>query len=192
MVRLGAFPYLEITDLMLSKNDIIREIKNGSINIDPYDIKSVGPCSVDLHLADKFTVFKTGRALIPGEDHSEITELIDTKGKVFMLSPGQFILASTVEKISLSKSYAAYLDGKSSNARMGIIVHAAGLVNPGTGLKEPTTLTLEIFCMINSTIQLIPGMGIIQISYHQLRSPADIGYDEREGSRYIGLTEPRL
>ncbi|MHA1166667.1 MAG: dCTP deaminase [Candidatus Hodarchaeales archaeon] len=177
---------------MLSKNDIIREIQNGHITIDPFDIKSVGPCSVDLHLADKFTVFKTGKALIPGEDHSDITELVDTKGKAFMLSPGQFILASTVEKISVSKSFAGYLDGKSSNARMGIIVHAAGLVNPGTGLKKPTTLTLEIYCMVNSTIQLIPGMGIIQISYHQLRTPVGIGYDEREESRYVGLTEPRL
>ncbi|MFW9996379.1 MAG: dCTP deaminase [Candidatus Odinarchaeota archaeon] len=181
---------------MLSRRDIIEEIESGDISIDPFDVNSVGPCSVDLHLSDRFTVFKTG-TLIRTKDRTitslrKVTELVDTNNEPFLLSPGQFILASTVERIAISKRFAAYLEGKSSNARLGIIVHAAGLVNPGTGLKKPTTLTLEIFCMVNSTIELVPGMGIIQISFHELKTPADIGYDEREKSRYVGLTNPRL
>jgi len=188
--------------LILGRNDIIDEIKKENIKIDPLDFNSIGPCSIDLHLSDKFTVFKTGTlirmgTLIRSDESTDtnqrnLTELIDTKNEPFFLSPGQFILASTIEKISISKRFAGYLEGKSSNARLGIIVHAAGLVNPGTGLEKPTTLTLEIFCMVNSTVELVPGMGIIQMSFHELKTPAEIGYDERDGSKYVGLSNPRL
>jgi deoxycytidine triphosphate deaminase len=70
------------------------------------------------------------------------------------------------------------------------VVHAAGLVNPGTGLLKPTRLTLEIFCQLNNPVQLIPGMGIMQILFHKLTSKSEIGYDERSSSQYIGLNSP--
>ena len=76
---------------------------------------------------------------------------------------------------------------------MGIVVQAAGLVNPGTGLKDPTTLTLEIAHQANSPVELVPGMPIIQIIFHQLTSESNIGYDDREKSKYIGLdARPRV
>ena len=84
------------------------------------------------------------------------------------------------------------MEGRSSVARLGIVVHAAGLVNPGTGLNKPTRLTLEIYCQLNNPVQLIPGMGIIQILFHELTSSAKTGYDERSSSHYIGLEEPKI
>ena len=100
------------------------------------------------------------------------------------------MLASTSEKISMSKKYAATLEGRSYVARMGVVVHAAGLVNPGTGLQHPTTLTLEIHSSM--PVYLKPGMGIVQIIFHELKSESDEGYDERPQSKYIGLDEPRV
>ncbi|GAG88712.1 unnamed protein product, partial [marine sediment metagenome] len=120
------------------------------------------------------------------------SEVVHTEGEPFLLSPNQFVLAQTSEKITISKNLAATLEGKSSVARLGIVVHAAGLVNPGTGLKSPTTLTLEISQQANSPVELVPGMPIIQIIFHQLSSEATIGYDEREKSKYVGLDEPKL
>lgn len=173
---------------ILSKSDIYNAIKAGEIKIDPYDPELVGPCSVDLHLSSKFSLFRTGIIVSPGTHNH--TEAVDTKGQPFFLSPGHFILASTKEKISLGKKFAATLEGRSYVARMGVVVHAAGLVNPGTGVEKPTTLTLEIHSSM--PVYLQPGMGIVQIIFHELKSEADIGYDERPNSKYIGLDAPRV
>lgn len=173
---------------ILSKTDIFKAIENHEITFDPYSPDNVGPCSVDLHLSSKFSLFRTGVIVSPGTHNH--TEAIDTKGEPFFLSPGHFVLASTKEKISLSKKYAATLEGRSYVARMGVVVHAAGLVNPGTGTKYPTTLTLEIHSSM--PVYLHPGMGIVQIIFHELKSEASIGYDERKESKYIGLDAPRV
>lgn len=173
---------------ILSKKDILLAIEKGDIKIDPFDEKKVGPCSVDLHLSSKFSAFRTGMIVNPASHNH--TELVNTKGEPFFLSPGHFVLASTNEKISISKEYAATLEGRSYVARMGVVVHAAGLVNPGTGMKHPTTLTLEIHSSM--PVYLQPGMGIVQIIFHELKSPSSIGYDERSQSKYIGLEEPRV
>lgn len=173
---------------ILSRKDILSAVDRGDITIDPFSEEAVGPCSVDLTLSSKFSIFRTGMIVRPGEKNH--TEAVDTAGEPFFLSPGHFVLASTQEKLSMSKKYAATLEGRSHVARMGIVVHAAGLVNPGTGLEKPTTLTLEIHSSM--PVYLKPGMGIMQIIFHELTSPADVGYDERTGSRYIGLDAPRV
>lgn len=178
--------------MILSHREIKEAIKNKEIIIDPLSENAIGPCSVDLTLSDKFTVFKTGKLFTPlnREAVKAHSELVATGKEPFTLSPGQFILGQTQEKISVGKHLAGTLEGRSSVARLGIVVHAAGLVNPGTGLLEPTRLTLEIFCQLNNPVQLIPGMGIMQILFHKLTSKSDIGYDERPASQYIGLDEP--
>jgi len=175
--------------MILSRKDILTAIKENKITIDPYNQENVGPCSVDLHLSSKFSVFKHGQPVRLSASLENHTHDVDTKGNPFFLSPGHFVLASTLEKISISKTLAASLEGRSYVARLGVLVHGAGLVNPGTGLIKPTTLTLEIHTSV--PVYLNPGMGIIQIIFHQLSSESDIGYDEREQSRYIGLDGPR-
>jgi len=180
---------------ILSNVDIKKAIKTGEIYIDPFDKDALGPCSIDLTLSDKFTVFTARGTLISPNDRETAqsnSKLIKTDGEPFTLSPGQFILGQTREAIAIPKNIAGTLEGRSSVARLGLVVHAAGLVNPGTGLKKPTTLTLEIYCQINNPIQLIPGMGIMQILFHRLSSPCNIGYDERETSNYIGLENPHV
>ncbi len=181
--------------MILSYQDILAAIDAKEITISPFDKSAVGPCSVDLKLGDTFLVFHHGRLFRPNDrnailKNSEIFRI--DKNESFLLSPNQFVLASTLEKISISKKYAATLEGKSSIARLGIVVQAAGLVNPGTGLKNPTTLTLEIAHQANSPVELIPGMPIIQILYHSLSSESMVGYDDREKSQYIGLDDPRV
>lgn len=181
--------------MILAREDIIVALEKKEIQILPLKSQAaIGPCSVDLHLSGHFTVFKTGNVLSPG-NHAQTTaniEDINTGDHPFLLSPGQFILASTQEKIAVSKSLAATLQGRSSIARMGVVVQAAGLVNPGTGLEKPTTLTLEVFCQANQPVELVPGIAIIQIIFHKLTRETSVGYDERDGSQYVGLESPRL
>jgi dCTP deaminase len=179
----------------MSDREILKAVEKGEVSITPFSAKEMlGPCSVDLHLLDEFRVFKMGRVVDPKGDYSneEVTELIITKGQPFIIAPGQFTLASTVEKIAISKGIAATLEGRSSIARLGIMVHAAGLVNPGTGLTKPSRLTLEVSCQNSSPIKLYPGMKIVQIIFHRLGEPAGTGYDERKSSKFVGLDQPSI
>jgi dCTP deaminase len=179
----------------MSNKEILQAMERGEISIEPFSAEEMlGPCSVDLHLLDEFRVFKAGGVIDPKEDYSSnrVTELINTGGKPFIIAPGQFTLASTVEKIAISRSIAATLEGRSSIARLGIVVHAAGLVNAGTGLIKPSRLTLEVSCENSSPIRLYPGMKIVQMIFHRLGEPATIGYDERKSSRFVGQDQPTL
>ena len=180
---------------MMSDKEILEAMKTGEILIEPFSATDMlGPCSVDLHLLDEFRVFKMGRVVDPQGDNSsdQVTELISTGGKPFIIAPGQFTLASTIEKIAISKGIAATLEGRSSIARMGIMVHAAGLVNPGTGIVKPSRLTLEVSCQNSSPVKLYPNMKIVQIIFHRLGAKATLGYDERKTSRFVGLDKPTV
>ncbi len=160
----------------------------------PFDKSALGPCSIDLTLDSIFRVYHEGDIVDVkrGMAQDEHTELIDTRGEAFVIQPGQFILGQTREAISVSEEYAALLEGRSSVARLGIIVHAAGLVNPGTGTKKPGRLTLEIFCENRSPVALYPGMRIVQIMFVRLSSPAKLAYDLRKTSRYVGQERPDI
>ncbi len=180
--------------MILSDRDILSAIERGEIKIDPFDINMLGPCSVDLTLSSKFRLFRPGTIVDPMslESVERGAELIDTKGEPFLISPGQFVLARTREKIAISKRLAAVLEGRSSIARLGVIVHAAGLINPGSGLKKPVPMILEIFCENTSPVKLYPGMRIVQIMFLKLSSPAKVGYDERPSSLFVEQKEPGL
>ena len=180
--------------MMLSDVDILNAMDNGEIAIDPFDKSALGPCSIDLTLDSIFRVYHPGGIVdIKGEaPPDKFTELVDTKGEPFTIKPRQFILGQTRETVMVSNGYAALLEGRSSIARLGIIVHAAGLVNPGTGIKRPSKLTLEIFCENTSPVVLYPGMRIVQIMFVKLSSTARTGYDLREKSRYVGQREPSM
>ncbi|MDF1540280.1 MAG: dCTP deaminase [Candidatus Thorarchaeota archaeon] len=180
--------------MMLSDKDIKTAIEKGEIMIDPFDVISVGPCSVDLHLDSAFRVYHPGPPVDIHADRplDEETKLVNTGKDPFMILPGQFILGQTIESISVSEGYAGLLEGRSSIARLGIIVHAAGLVNPGTGVDKPGRLTLEIFCENLSPVMLYPGMPIVQIMFVPLSSRAGTGYDRRDSSRYVGQQHPDI
>ena len=171
-----------------------REIEKGEIRIEPFNPDAIGPCSIDLTLDSVFRVYNPGTPIdIFGEKALDRdTKLVNTGDKPFLILPGQFILAQTRESITLGKKLAGLLEGKSSVARLGIIVHAAGLVNPGTGVANPGKLTLEVYCMNLSPVLLHPGMPIVQLMFVPLSSVSERGYDEREVSRYIGQNQPEI
>ena len=172
--------------MILSDVDILESLKRKEIVIDPLNTELVGPCSVDLRLSDKFVIFKSKSLIDPYDFHTleNAVEIIETKGRPFILMPKQFVLAYTLEKIAISKSLAATLEGRSSIARLGIVVHAAGLVSPGSGMLVPKPLVLEVFSQSDTPVKLYPGMRIVQIIFHRLTSPVSMGYDEDPRSSY--------
>ena len=180
--------------LFLSDTDMRRALEKGDIKIDPLDPDAIGPCSIDLRLDSVFRVYDPGPPVDIRNDKEldKGTRLVDTKNDPFMILPGQFILGQTIETMSVTPGYAGLLEGKSSVARIGIIVHSAGLVNPGTGMRKPGKLTLEIYCMNLSPVYLYPGMQIVQIMFVPLSTMSTVGYDDREESRYVGQDQPRI
>ncbi|OGY58804.1 MAG: dCTP deaminase, partial [Candidatus Colwellbacteria bacterium RIFCSPHIGHO2_12_FULL_43_12] len=104
----------------------------------------------------------------------------------FIIHPGNFVLASTKEYVKLGDDVAMKVEGKSSLARMGILVHTAGFVDPGF----EGTLTLEISNQSNVAVALYPNMYICQVAVYRLSSPAETPYNKRKKSLYLKQKQP--
>jgi dCTP deaminase len=177
--------------MILSDRDIRGEIDAGRIVIDPYLPDAVQPSSVDLHLGNRFRVFRNNRTAVidPRIEQPELTELVEISGdEPFVLHPGEFVLGATFERVALPDDLVARLEGRSSLGRLGLMIHStAGYVDPGW----EGTLTLELSNVANLPIKLYDGMKIGQISFQRLSSAAEVPYgDKRIGSRYRGQTDP--
>jgi len=107
-------------------------------------------------------------------------------GEAFILHPNNFILASTKEYIKVPDDMVLKVEGKSTLARMGILVHTAGFVDPGF----EGTLTLEISNQSNLPVALYPDMHICQIAVEILSSPAEVPYNKRKKSLYSKAKGP--
>ena len=106
----------------------------------------------------------------------------------YVLEPGEFILANTIENVELPADVVARLEGKSSLGRLGLMVHAtAGYVDPGFKGQ----LTLEISNVARARISIFYGMKIGQISFLRLTTPAENPYGSGTlGSKYQGQLGP--
>jgi dCTP deaminase len=175
--------------MILSDRDIREQISAGRITIDPFDPSCLQPSSVDLHVDDQFRVFANSRYpyIDVREEMPDLTELVQVKpDEPFILHPGEFVLGSTLERVSIPDDLVARLEGKSSLGRLGLLIHStAGYVDPGWD----GYLTLELSNVANLPITLYPGMRIGQISFFQLTSPAETPYG-RAGNKYQGQRGP--
>jgi dCTP deaminase len=177
--------------VILSDRSIREAIESGRIVIDPFDPDMVQPSSVDLTLGSQFLVFKNHtRALIDVKERlDDLTEPVDIEpDDVFLLHPGEFVLGSTAERIGIPDDMVGRLEGKSSLARLGLLIHStAGFVDAGFA----GYLTLELSNVATLPITLYPGMKIGQISFLQMSTPADQPYGGGSlGSKYQGQAGP--
>jgi len=177
--------------VILSDKTIREEIDAGRIVIDPLDKDCIQPSSVDLHLDRYFRVFlnHTMRVIDVKEDQEELTELVEIgEDDSFVLHPGEFVLGSTSERVTLPDDLVARLEGKSSLGRLGLLIHStAGFVDAGWDGH----LTLELSNVANLPIALYPGMKIGQISFLRMTTPADAPYGSAAvGSKYQGQRGP--
>ncbi|GGQ79487.1 MULTISPECIES: dCTP deaminase [Kitasatospora] len=177
--------------MLLSDNDIRAEIDKGRVVVDPFDPSMVQPSSIDVRLDRFFRVFENHRYphIDPSEEQPDLTRLVEPEGDdAFILHPGEFVLASTYEVITLPNDVASRLEGKSSLGRLGLLTHStAGFIDPGFSGH----VTLELSNVATLPIKLYPGMKIGQLCLFRLSSPAEHPYgSERYGSRYQGQRGP--
>ncbi len=171
--------------MLLSDRDLLAALAEGRLGLTPYDESMVQPSSIDVRLDRYFRVFANHRYthIDPAERQDDLTELIEPEGdEPFILHPGEFVLGSTLEVISLGDDLASRLEGKSSLGRLGLLTHStAGFIDPGFSGH----VTLELSNVANLPIRLYPGMKIGQICVLQLSSPAEHPYgSDVYGSRY--------
>ena len=177
--------------MILSDRTIREELEKGRIVIDPLGEGCIQPSSVDLHVDRLFRVFRnhTMGHIDVKQDLEDLTELVEVaEDDVFMLHPGEFVLGSTYEVVSLPDDVAARVEGKSSLGRLGLLTHAtAGFVDPGFSGH----VTLELANVATLPIKLYPGMKIGQFCFFRLSSPSEHPYgSEKYGSRYQGQRGP--
>ena len=177
--------------MLLSDGDIRAEIGSGRVRLDPYDEDMIQPSSVDVRLDRFFRVFENHRYphIDPAEDQPDLTRAVEPDGdEPFILHPGEFVLGSTYEVVTLPSDVAARLEGKSSLGRLGLLTHStAGFIDPGFSGH----VTLELSNAATLPIKLWPGMKIGQLCFFRLSSPAENPYgSEKYGSRYQGQRGP--
>ncbi len=177
--------------MLLSDRDILAEIEAKRIVVEPFDESMIQPSSIDFRLDRYFRVFENHRYphIDPAADQSDLTRMVEPVGdEPFILHPGEFVLGSTLEVVTLPDDLAARVEGKSSLGRLGLLTHAtAGFVDPGFSGH----VTLELANVATLPIKLYPGMKIGQLCFFRLSSPAEHPYGSAKyGSRYQGQRGP--
>jgi dCTP deaminase len=178
--------------VLLSDRDIRAEIAAGRVGLDPFDVTLLQPSSVDLRLDRHFRTFNNHAYthIDPALQQDDLTRMVEPPGpdEAFVLHPGEFVLGSTYEVISLPDDIAGRLEGKSSLGRLGLLIHStAGFIDAGWDGH----VTLELSNIATLPITLYPGMKIGQISFLMMTTPADVPYGSAAvGSKYQGQRGP--
>ena len=163
--------------MFLSDTDIIKEVKKGSITLKPFDESRLQPASYDILLGNKFVI--NDENVTPFVDpakkiYAKTREITVKDGDEFILHPGVSVLGISKEYFG-SDDYLIQVGGKSSLARVGLMIHnTAGLINPGHFLH----ITFELCNLNNVPIILRPGMEIAQLTFSKLSSPTRKNYKE--------------
>jgi dCTP deaminase len=149
---------------IITHDEILKLIRAGRIQIDPFSEQQVGPASIDLHLGNHFRVFKEIRRpfdVTEEADLDKITEQIHVPdGDSLMLMPRKTCLGITMERVRLPPNICGWLEGRSRFARLGLVIHAtAGFVQPGIDNKQ----VLEITNNGQVPLNIIPKVALCQL-----------------------------
>ena len=179
--------------MFLSDKDIHEAVKSGEITLEPYDPKRLQPATYDIRLGNTFIINEphSTKAIDPVKGIYPKTMTVEIKdGAEFVLHPGVSILGYSKEKFG-SNSYLIEVNGKSSLARIGLIVHnSASIVNPGHYLN----IALELCNLNNVPIVLRPGMEIAQLTFATLSSHTKKSYKQTgryHQNNFLGYVPPK-
>lgn len=180
--------------MVLSDRDIKKYLSSGKIKVTPKpDLKTaLGACSIDLRLGNEFRIFEHSRfPYIDPYDKSlsgDITKIVEVKEEEpFILQPGDFVLATTIESFTLPDDLLARLEGRSSLGRLGIVVHStASIFEPGWQGK----VVMELGNLGRMPVALYPGMRVCALTFEKLTTPADVPYNRKKSAKYLNQDSP--
>lgn len=157
---------------VLAKQEIIDHIKSGKIKVDPFDESKVGPASIDFHLGKTFRIFeKMNGNFVVGEkvDYKKATKKIEVEDSITLL-PGESVHGITVESLTLPSNLCGWIQGRSTLARVGLLVHiTANFIHPGTEGQQ----VLEMTNAGPMALEIKTGIPICQIIFEETRGEAN-------------------
>lgn len=172
--------------MILSDEDIRIALAEGEFSVDPWDERLLQPASFDLRLDAEFLTMRPAKIgfIDPAVDQTDDLYERHCASGSFFVHPGEFIIASSIERIRLGDSLVGRLEGKSSLGRLGLVVHVtAGFFDPGFEGQA----TLEMANLSQAAIRLYVGMPIAQFSLTRLYSKSVKPYE----GKYKGQTGPQ-
>ncbi len=180
--------------MILSDRDIKRALRAGTITISPKPklAAALGSCSIDLRLGSTFRIFDHSKFPFidpnnPRPAADMMKEVSVPKGQPFILQPGDFVLATTMESFTLPDDLLARLEGRSSLGRLGIVVHStASIFEPGWN----GVVVMELGNLGRMPVALYPGMRVCALTFEQLSSTVDIPYNKKKSAKYAGQKSP--
>ncbi|MGB0714118.1 MAG: dCTP deaminase [Gammaproteobacteria bacterium] len=183
--------------MKLSDVDILKAMQVGDLEVDPApDESRLGSISVDLRLGNHFRVFEHSQHpfidlatndSVYAMSEKLMRDLTVDDDKTFILHPGELALGVTMERVRLPDTIVGWLDGRSSLARLGLMVHiTAHTIDPGWNGQ----ITLEFYNSGRFPLALRPGMRICAISFELLSSPTSKPYSAKQGAKYTGQDSP--
>lgn len=171
--------------MILSDKTIKRMLEDGSLKVEPMETGQVQPASVDIRLGHTFSVVEdspNGILNLNDEIHYKMIE-----SDTYVLLPGQFVLATTMEYISLPNDLTAFVEGRSSLGRMGLFIQNSGWVDPGFEGE----ITLELYNANRCAIELKAGRRVGQLVFAKMDDVAENPYRGKyQGQR--GATGSRV
>ncbi|MDG5775822.1 dCTP deaminase [Haloarculaceae archaeon H-GB2-1] len=181
--------------MILSDADILRRLEEGDLVVEPLDDPDIQiqPASVDLRLGREFLEFQHANIpCIHPNSQQEVSEYVEEthveEDGEYILHPGDFVLGTTYERVEIPADLIAHVEGRSSLGRLAIVVHAtAGLCDPG----YQGQITLELSNLGTAPVALTPGMRISQLTFTELKTPAERPYGAERGSKYQGQKGPQ-
>lgn len=152
--------------MILSDHTIMYNVVDNRLAIEPLDPKQIQPASVDIRLGNTFAIVEDFPDGIVTMD-SKIAYKTITADR-YVLMPGQFVLATTMEYFKLPDNLTAFVEGRSSLGRMGLFIQNAGWVDPGFEGE----ITLELFNANKCAIELKAGRRVGQLVFAEMDKPA--------------------
>lgn len=152
--------------MILSDRTLFKMLEEGTLSITPLDKEQVQPASVDIRLGDTFSIVEdSSTGIITLKDEVRY-KTINTD--TYILLPGQFVLATTMEYVSLPDNLTAFVEGRSSLGRLGLFIQNAGWVDPGFQGE----ITLELFNANRCAIELKAGRRVGQLVFAEMDDTA--------------------
>lgn len=169
--------------MILCDKTIKRMLGEKELMVSPLDEIQIQPASLDIRLGNTFS-FADDTSIISMD---EVINYRTVEAEKYILLPGQFVLATTMEYVKLPDNLTAFVEGRSSLGRMGLFIQNAGWVDPGFEGE----ITLELFNANRCAIELHTGRRVGQLVFAKMDNSAQNPYRGKyQGQR--GATGSRV
>lgn len=171
--------------MVLSDTDIRHGIEARQIGIEPFDPERLNPASYTLSLGGRLLIPRPGEVIDPDAPHIEYDE-VEIGDDGYVVKPGDFLLGSVAESLTVATTHSARLDARTSLARLGLnVLQGSTHIEPG---QRDSHETLEISNIGPSTVRLRAGMKVVKVVFGLLETPASKGY----AGSYAGQKDGRV